>query len=135
MKNLLAPSIVVGLFLLMGCRASHTPQPGPVTNANDIVGIWDGSDYYAQYNQDGTFRFAPSTEELEDRPRAIGEFWFEGGLYFEKEIESYNLPSCGNTVGSYEVRLLENGNLLFTEVDDKCWERASFREREHKRVE
>lgn len=139
MKVFFVTSIAVGLFLLIGCSAADTPQPGPVTHAKDIVGIWEGGgnigQYFVQYNEDGTVRFATTPGNLADRPRAIGEFWFEDGRYYETAIEVHNLPPCGNAPGVYEVELLENGNIVFTEVEDECRPRASFRVSEHKRVE
>ncbi len=135
MKKFVLTLIVIGLSLLMGCNTSDTPQPGPITNSKDIVGIWEIYGDYVQYNEDGTFHFASSLERLEDQPMAIGEFWFEEGQYFEKEIEVHNLPSCGSVLGIYEVILLENGNITFTKVEDECQARASSTTKEHKPVE
>lgn len=135
MKILSITLMVIGLFLLIGCTASGTPlEPGPVTNAKAIVGTWEHFGEYTQFNEDGTCRTAPSLERLAERPWIISEFWFEGGQYFEKEIEARNVPSCGS-IGIYEVQMLENGNLVFTSVKDECDGRASHTVGEYKRVD
>ena len=134
MKVLIITLIVIGLFLVTGCTASDTPSgPGPVTDAKDIVGTWQNFGRYTQFNEDGTYRFGSSIEGLVERPWVKGEYWFEKGQFFKKEIEVHNVPACGNAIGIYEVKMLENGNLVFTIVEDECEPRATKSE-EYKRV-
>ena len=126
MKILSITLMVIGLILLTGCSASDTPSgPGPVTDAKDILGTWKKAGTYYQFNEDGTYRSASSLEMLAERPRTLGEFWFEGGQFFKKEIKVRNVSSCGSAIGIYEVQMLENGNLEFTSVEDECQKRAS----------
>jgi hypothetical protein len=135
MKELIVTLIAVGLFLLIGCSAPDTPQTTPVAYPSDILGTWQVPDGYVEFKKDGTVRFATSREELADKPITVAEFWFEGEQYFEKEIEVHDRPACGGLIGIYEVGFLENGNLTFTKVEDKCQFRASFAGQEHIRVE
>ncbi len=135
MKRCYFTLFTVGLLLFAGCSASDTTQPGPVTDAKDILGTWEISGRYIRYYEDGTFHFSDSLEGLAERPLATGEFWFEEGRYLQNEIEVHDIPPCGSTPGMYEVALLENGNLMFTEVEDECRPRASATTGEHKRVE
>ena len=137
MKSLFVILTIIGLFLLTGCTASDAPSgPRPVTDAKDILGTWDISgEGHVQYNEDGTFRYAKLRESLEKGPLVVGEFWFDEGQYFEKEIDVHSEPPCGSAVGIYEVQLLENGNLSFTVVEDECEARRVTTIREHRPVE
>ncbi len=125
MKRCCFTLVTVGLLLFTGCSASDNPRPGPVTDAQEILGTWEKSGQYIRYNDDGTFLYSDSLEGLGARPLATGEFWFEEGRYLQNEIEVRDIPPCGSTPGMYEVALLENGNLMFTEVEDECRPRAS----------
>ena len=84
---------------------THTPRPtltplatrfqeivGQLTTAEELAGVWAyskgslGNRYY-QFNQDGTWRSAPTRERLSNAPGVTGEFWFEG--------TKLNLPEFG----------------------------------------
>jgi len=117
---------------------SDTPSgSGLVTDAKDIVGTWQKpSGSYSQFKEDGTYRSASTLEGLAERPRTIGEFWFEDGQFFKKEIEVRGIPSCGSAIGIYEAQLLENVNLEFTIIEDECASRAGSTKNEvYKRVD
>ena len=137
MKSLFVILTIIGLFFLTGCTASDAPSgPRAVTDVKDILGTWDIiGEGYVQYNEDGTFRYAALRESLEERPLVVGEFWFDEGQYFEKEIDVHSVPACGSAVGIYEVQLLENGNLSFTVVEDECEARRIATEREYRPVD
>lgn len=92
-----------------------------MTDAKDIVGTWQESDTDYQFNEDGAYRSGRWPELLAELPRTIGEFWFGGGQFFKKEIKVSDMSSCGSIIGTYEAKMLENGNLVFTVVEDECW--------------
>ena len=57
-----------------------------------------------------------------DRPITIIETRFEGTTVFLHEIKG----SCDdNPDATYEIHLLEDGNLQFVEIEDKCAARSS----------
>jgi hypothetical protein len=135
MRKFVAVMLAIGL-LLVGCGAPDTPpKPGLVTEAEEIVGLWSAGGAYIKFTEDGQ-QVTAWTRDMK-RPTAIGEYWLEGGQFFEKELEVHNAPSCGEMVGIYELQLLDNGNLLFTIVEDECESRAEFHTwtTEYKRVE
>jgi hypothetical protein len=105
-----------------------TPGPGPITEASGIVGTWLFEMVYSKYDEDGTLRIAGSQEGLENEQlRDSGEFWFARGQYFERITKAYLMPpDCVGVTGTYEVELLENGNLLFSLVEDECKFRVDY---------
>ena len=79
--------------------------------------------------------FAESPEKVSE---GLGDQWkyrLEGTQFFVEEIrgpcETGGMQSLsGNrppaSTGSYEVHLLENGNLRFVVIEDECRQRATF---------
>jgi len=41
-----------------------------------------------------------------------------------KEVSVSGVPSCGEKIGSYEIRLLESGNILIVILEDQCHHRT-----------
>ncbi len=39
---------------------------------------------------------------------------------FIKELSVSGVPSCGDTIAIYEVRLLEGGKIQIVSIEDKC---------------
>jgi len=126
MKKTILATIGIGLILLSGCAApTHTAEPtptaAPIIMLEELVGVWL-QDGYFQFKGDGTYRVAPSTEALKDHPYIEGEFWFEEGQFFIKDIAG--LPGwdvcVGLPAGSYEVQGAVRGYLTFVPIDDPC---------------
>ncbi len=112
-----------------------TPTPEPptatpmevftlATSAEEIVGTWYESGSYIRFDEDGTFRQAFSLDKLDNQPYAISSYRFEGTKMVTSEISVSGVPSCGNKIGSYEIRMLENGNIEIVTIQDQCRPRA-----------
>ncbi len=57
-----------------------------------------------------------------DRPDVVDETRFEGTKVFLKDVKG----DCDdNAEATYEIHLLENGNLKFVAIEDKCAARSS----------
>jgi len=117
MNKLVTSSIAIALFLLAGCAASG---PKLASSAEDIAGTWhsttDSGEF--QFNEDGTFLGGTAFP---------GEFRFEGTRFFLTFTGQGNAcAQQGAETGIYEVELLENGNLMFTVIEDECADRVTF---------
>ncbi len=95
-----------------------------VTSAEEIIGTWFVGTYYIRFDEDGTFRQAHTLETLDSQPYAISSYEFEGTKMVTQAISVSGVPSCENLIGSYEFRLLENGNLQILVIEDRCTGRA-----------
>jgi hypothetical protein len=110
---------------------ARTPEPPTATptqafilatSAEEIVGTWQktiGAGYIRFY-EDGAFHQARALDNLDSKPFAICEFRFEGTQMLIKEISVSGVPSCGEPIGIYEVRLLEGGKIQIVSIKDKC---------------
>ena len=124
---------------------SATPEPtampgpavvGAITSAEELAGVWHratrtgmGMDVYRQYTKDGMYRMGTSPEELEDRPRVEGRFWFEGGQILIQDtaaLPSFSECVQGKETGTYDVELLETGHIRFVPIEDECAERRAL---------
>ena len=50
------------------------------------------------------------------------------------EIKVSGVPTCGKKIGSYEIRLLENGNIRIVAIKDECAPRTGDMAREYEPV-
>ena len=132
--------IALVLLLMSGCSTlapsdtptiapTETPAPILATSADDIIGIWqlgfgDHAVFY-QFDEDGTFQTAQRVvTNLQDSPQQLGQFTLEGGtLILVNSVES---PYCAGQNGTYEVYLLEGGQISFLEREDPCTFRAEY---------
>lgn len=72
-----------------------------------------------QFDEDGTFRTAQRVvTNLQDSPQQLGQFTFEGGLL--TIVASDESPLCAGQSGTYEVRLLEQGQISLFQLEDEC---------------
>lgn len=149
--------VIVLALMLVGCGApgvspnqippTSTPTPvlstaTPTTtqvvtlarSAEEIVGTWRASRTYIRFDRDGTFRKAYALDELDSRPFAISGFRFEGTRMFIEEISVSGVPPCGDTIGIYEVLLLEGGRIQIVSTDDKCSHRRRTTAAEYESV-
>ncbi len=93
--------------------SATAPEPyAVVMEAEQLIGTWMGSESdFTRFYEDGTYREATSLTLLDDAPFAISKYEFEAGRFITREVSVSGVPSCGGKVGSYEIRLLQSGNL------------------------
>jgi hypothetical protein len=125
--------MAVALLLLMGCGAPAATKPPAVaptraftlaTSAEEILGTWVAGRYYIRFDKDGTFRQAHALDELDSQPYTINSYQLEGTKMVTTEVSVVGVPTCGKKIGSYEIRLLENGNIRIVAIKDGCAPRA-----------
>jgi hypothetical protein len=120
--------LVIGFVALTGCGASS--EPSLVTAGEDVVGVWRAvhGQAYIEFTEDGTLRTDRfgMYGSLEGEPNRTNEFWVEGSEIFVKELKTHGVASCGDTVGTYEIELLADGNLSFGLVEDGCEDRVEM---------
>jgi hypothetical protein len=125
------------VVIASACGSTPTPTAAPPTSAptqaftlatsiKDIMGTWhnEGKGIYLRFYEDGTLHQSHSLGGLDNRPYAISEVWFEGTQIFLKETAVSGVPSCGDTPGIYEVRLLPDGKIRIVRIKEKCSPRA-----------
>lgn len=95
-----------------------------ISAVEEILGTWQAGNYYIRFNEDGSFRQSHALETLDSQPYAISSYEFEGEKMITVEISVAGVPTCGNQAGSYELQLLENGNLQILVIEDRCTGRA-----------
>ena len=128
MQKPIASLMAVGLLVLAACGTGGEAEPGPITSFEDIAGTYQflgpGPPFFFHFFEDGTYHGSSNPDLVEDRPAEIVETRFEGTKMFLNEIKG---PGCDdNPDAIYEIHLLENGNLQFVEIEDKCAIRSSF---------
>ncbi|MFC2046247.1 hypothetical protein ACFLTC_01840 [Chloroflexota bacterium] len=103
------------------------------TSAEEIVGTWQAGfgRYRIRFDEDETFRQARELDELDSKPYAINSYQFDGTKMVAKDIRVSGVPSCGKKIGSYEIRLLESGNIWIVAIEDSCEARANDIAREY----
>jgi len=94
------------------------------TYAEEIVGTWFAGNFFIRFDKDGTFRQAHALDKLDSQPYAISSYQFEGTKIVTTEISVSGVPSCGKKIGSYEIQLLESGNIRIVAIKDQCAPRA-----------
>ncbi len=120
MQKPMTSLMVVGLLVLAAC--STEVEPGPITSFEDIAGTTyerqgPGGTGYFHFFEDGTFHLSSNPDLVEDRPSDIFETRFEGTTVFLHDVKG----GCDdNPDATYEIHLLENGNLKFVAIDDTC---------------
>lgn len=80
--------------------------------------------YYIRFDKDGTFRQAHTLDELKSHPYSISSYKFEGTKMIIAEMSVSGVPTCGKKIGSYEIQLLESGNIRIMPIKDECEPRA-----------
>jgi hypothetical protein len=96
-----------------------------VTSAEEIVGTWlSRRTYYIGFYEDGTCPQAHALDKLDSAPYAVNRFWFEGTQMHLETISVSGVPSCGDIVGIYEMRFLEDDKMQIARIEDKCSPRA-----------
>ncbi len=127
MRKPIASLTVVGVLILAACGTGGEVEPGPITSFEDIAGTtYDaggvGGPFFAYFFEDGTAHGSSNRDLVVERPTVINENRFEGTTVFLHEIKG----SCDdNPDATYEIHLLENGNLQYVEIEDPCASRSS----------
>lgn len=104
--------------------STPTPSYVVVTSPDQVLGTWHLHAEGLRFYSDGTFRMARSVGGLESNPFAIGSYAFDGDRVLLTDIQVFGVPSCGSTIGKYELRLLEDGRLAVVVMGDDCHPRA-----------
>lgn len=139
MKTRLISLMVTALAVLAtACGPAQTSTAAPTTTApsqaftlatsiKEIAGTWrnQGSGVYIRFYEDGTLNNADSAEKLDNQPYARSEIRFDGTQMSLKETAVDGVPSCGDAIGLYEVRLLPNGKIQIVTIEDQCPPRAT----------
>ncbi len=126
MQKPIASLMAVGLLVGAACGTGGEVEPGPITSFEDIAGTTyerqQGSPNFMHFFEDGTLHLSSNRDLVEDRPLAIFETRFEGTTVFLKEIQG----RCDDNLdATYEIHLLENGNLELVAIEDTCALRSS----------
>ncbi|MEE9472971.1 MAG: hypothetical protein V3V82_03200 [Acidimicrobiia bacterium] len=125
---IIAAGVVIGLI----GGSSDEPDvgsltPGPISSFEDIGGTYQrqgpGGLIWFQFFEDGTFHSSQNRDLVEDRPQAVWQTRFEGTEILITTTSSFcPQPDQG---GTYQIHLLENGNLQFVGVgEDGCGART-----------
>jgi len=112
MNKLVAGSVGVALFLLAGCAAQ---SPSLASGAEDIIGTWKTTIGATEIQFNGDSKYVVTTPAFVAR----GEYRFEGTRLLLKALDQCDIIVVG-ALGTYEVQLLENGNLKFTLIEEEC---------------
>jgi hypothetical protein len=120
---------LVTMLLSIGCGAPATTPTQAftlATSAEEIVGTWmrRSGPLYLRFDEDGTLREARALDELDSQPFSINSYQFEGTRMILKEVSVSGVPSCGETIDSFEIRLLESGDIRIVVLEDECGHRA-----------
>jgi hypothetical protein len=120
MKSKAKTLVVLAATVALGLAACTGLQPASSSAADDLAGVWyyAGVETYLQLNEDGRFSFAETQQELEAAPFDAGQFRLEGiSLTF---ITNDDSELCAGQIGTYEVELIEAGQLRFELQEDPC---------------
>ena len=91
-----------------------------------MVGVWlgtvAGEKGYVMYTDDGRYTVALVQDNLGSAPRVSGEYWFEDGKIYLRDLENAgHWAVCdAETVGVYELMVGEDGKVQFQTVEDGC---------------
>ncbi len=111
--------------------AASPTTPGPVTSFDDIAGTiyrsqGIGRDQYLYFLEDGTINVSTNPDLVVDRSSDVYTTRFEGTQVLITSPGSSRCPQPDQG-GTYEIHLLENGNVQFLAIDeDPCALRSSF---------
>ncbi len=119
MQKPIASLTAVGLLVLAACGTGDNVEPGPITSFEDIAGTTyerqQGSPDFIHIFEDGTMHVSSNRDLVEDNPAGVMETRFEGTKMFMNQIKG----TCDDDPdATYEILLLENGNLQFVASED-----------------
>ena len=104
-------------------------QAGPITSFKDAAGTYlrqgSGGPLYYLFFEDGTVHISSNKDLIVDRPMGVYETSFEGTKVFITHTRLRFGCAPPDQGGTYEIHVLENGNLQFVAVDeDTCAARS-----------
>ena len=108
-------------------EAVQALQPGPVTSFEDIAGTYQrqgpGGQFFLHFFEDGTLHGSTNPDLIVDRPESVWQTRFEGTeIFITTDSSNCDQPDQG---GTYELLVLENGNVEFAAVEeDTCATRS-----------
>jgi hypothetical protein len=117
-----------------------TPEPAvaTITSAEELIGLWHDAhpggfmgDTFARYSADGTVRGASSLEKLDTEPRFVSEYWFENGVFFQRDtagLPGWDMCVKDGFIGQYRLEVLASGNVRTVLIEDGCEIRAWFKD-------
>ena len=100
--------------------------PPMITTAEEMVGIWEGTvageKGYLMYTADGRYFVSLTQDGLATSPRISGEYWFENNQLHIRDLENTGhwVECPAETVGVYDVLLMDDGRATFQTVEDGC---------------
>ncbi len=100
-------------------------QPGPINSFEDIAGTYlrDGPgqpEYFFFFEDGASFHTSVNRDLVVDRPERVYETRFEGTSVFAM-MQAGSFCPQPDLGGTYEIHVLESGNLQFVAVDeDTC---------------
>jgi hypothetical protein len=112
------PVLVVALAQTATPPATASETYVVVTSAEQVLGTWHVRTHYLRFDEDGTFRKAVGQSALESTPYLIEDYRFEGGVMLVANTVYMGVRKPGDSVGRYEVRLLEDGDLQIVLLED-----------------
>lgn len=89
-----------------------------VTSAEQVLGTWHVRTQFLRFDEDGTFRTAVGQSALDAMPYAIHTYRFEDGEMLITTLAFEGVTTTGDSVGRYEVRILESGDLRIVLIED-----------------
>lgn len=109
----------IALFMLTGCASS---APVPVSALSEIVGTWksDPPALAIRILPDGSVPAGVTVGKIDENAASQTSNWNYVFSFEEDHLIISNYYGCFETIGSYDVQLLSNGNLEFTVVEDDC---------------
>ena len=116
-----------------------TPEPAvaTITSAEELIGLWHDAhpgfmgDTFARYSADGTVRGASSLEKLDTEPRFESEYWFENGVFCQRDtagLPGWDVCVKDGFIGRYRLEVLANGTVRTGLIEDGCEVRAWFKD-------
>lgn len=111
--------LAIAIFLLAGCSSS---TPVQVSAISEIVGTWqsDPLGRVIKILPDGSVPTGITVGKLNENVASGNPNWELTFSFDGDQLYIGNYSGCFETIGSYEVQLVSNGNLEFTVVEDDC---------------
>lgn len=108
-RILLLAILCAGLLTLAACQ--------PEKHEAELLGIWRIKYTYMMFSEDGSWSVAWVVGDVKSTPFDWGTFTFVGELltFFTDEV-----AKCKGMTSTYEVAFLEEGEALFSVVQDPC---------------
>jgi len=110
-------------------EAEQALPPVAITSFENITGTYrrqgPGGHWYSYFFEDGTLHFSSNPDLVQGRPEVAFQTEFDGTKILMTTERSFcRQPDRG---GTYQIQLLENGNLRFVAIgNDPCGSRSGI---------